>query len=99
MAAWSPPCGATSRARVGNAARPTSRAISWQFPPKDVRGELHEHPRALFAAPDPATARTLLRQIVATYAARAPKAIVAVLEAGFDDATAGLALPEPSHRR
>jgi putative transposase len=66
--------------------------------PKTLRQELHEHLRTLFEAPDPATARTLLQQIVATYIERAPKAI-AVLEAGCDDATAVLALPEPYRRR
>src|SRR5690348_16838503 len=39
-------------------------------------------------------ARSLLQQFVATYAGRAPKAVVR-LEAGFDDAMAVLALPEP----
>src|SRR5258708_9748244 len=66
--------------------------------PRAVRDELHEHLRSLFEAPDLATARTLLQQIVATYAERAPKAIAA-LEAGFDDATAVLALPEPYRQR
>jgi putative transposase len=66
--------------------------------PKAVRDELHEHLRSLFEAPDLATARTLLRQITDTFAERAPKA-VAVLEAGFDDATAVLALPDPYRRR
>lgn len=66
--------------------------------PKALRDELHEHLRALFEAPDLATARTLLHQVVETYAARAPKALAA-LEAGFDDATAVLALPEPYRRR
>jgi putative transposase len=66
--------------------------------PKSLRSELHEHLRALFEAPDLTTARTLLRQLVATYTDRASKA-VAALEAGFDDATAVLALPEPYRRR
>jgi putative transposase len=66
--------------------------------PKALRDELHEHLRALFAAPDLATARTLWRQVVETYGARAPTALAA-LEAGFDDATAVLALPEPYRRR
>lgn len=69
-----------------------------QATPKAVRTEVHEHLRSLFEAPDPATARTLLQQILASYAARAPKAM-AILEAGFDDATAVLALPEPYRRR
>jgi putative transposase len=66
--------------------------------PKSLRQDVHEYLRALFEAPDLATARTLLQQLVTTYAARAPKAI-SVLEAGFDDATAVLALPEPYRRR
>ena len=66
--------------------------------PKGVRDELHAQLRALFEAPDLATARTLLRQITDTFAARAPKAL-ATLEAGFDDATAVLALPDPYRRR
>ena len=66
--------------------------------PKALRDEVHAHLRSLFEAPDLATARTLLRQLVDTYAERAPKA-VATLEAGFDDATAVLALPEPYRRR
>ena len=66
--------------------------------PKAVRDDLHAQLRALFEAPDLATARTLLRQITDTFTERAPKA-VAVLEAGFDDATAVLALPDPYRRR
>ena len=66
--------------------------------PKAVRDDLHAQLRALFEAPDLATARTLLRQITDSFTERAPKA-VAVLEAGFDDATAVLALPDPYRRR
>jgi transposase-like protein len=43
-------------------------------------------------------ARALVHQLVDAYADRAPKAIQ-TLEAGFDDATAVLALPEPYRRR
>lgn len=93
-----------------NAVRRHFQGASWQrcqthltrdileATPKSLRSEVHEHLRALFEAPDPTTARTLLQQLVATYAARAPKALSA-LEAGFDDATAVLALPEPYRRR
>ncbi len=93
-----------------NAVRRQFQGASWQrcqthltrdillATPKDVRGELHEHLRSLFEAPDLATARTLLAPILASYTARAPKAM-AILEAGFDDATAVLALPEPYRRR
>jgi putative transposase len=66
--------------------------------PKSLRQELHEQLRTLFEASDLATARVLLQQLLLTYASRAPKAMVA-LEAGFDDATAVLALPEPYRRR
>jgi putative transposase len=66
--------------------------------PKRVRPELHEHLRALFEAPDLPTARVLLQALLDTYASRAPSAM-AILEAGFDDATAVLALPEPYRRR
>lgn len=62
--------------------------------PKALRQELHEHLRSLFAAPDLATARALLAAILERYSTRAPQAM-AILEAGFDDATAVLALPEP----
>src|SRR5260221_13553975 len=40
----------------------------------------------------------LLEQLLQTYAGRAPKAME-TLEAGFDDASAVLVLPEPSRRR
>jgi putative transposase len=66
--------------------------------PKGVRQELHEHLRALFEAPGLPTARVLLRALLDTYSSRAPNAM-ATLEAGFDDATAVLALPEPYRRR
>ncbi len=66
--------------------------------PKSLRAELHEHLRSLFEAPDLPTARVLLDNVLETYASRAPSA-TAILEAGFDDATAVLALPEPYRRR
>ncbi len=66
--------------------------------PKAVRDDLHAQLRVLFEAPDLATARAPLSQITDTFTERAPKA-VAVLEAGFDDATAVLALPDPYRRR
>ena len=93
-----------------NAVRRHFQGASWQrcqthltrdileATPKALRQELHEHLRSLFEAPDAATARTLLQQLVVTYAARAPKALAA-LETGFDDAAAVLALPEPYRRR
>jgi len=61
--------------------------------PKSVQSELHGRLRSLLEAPDPDTARTLLVRLVADYGERASKAI-AVLEDGFEDATAVLALPE-----
>lgn len=61
--------------------------------PKSVRQELHEHLRILLEAPDLATARLLLEQLLQRSTSRAPKAL-APLEAGFDDAPAILALPE-----
>jgi len=66
--------------------------------PKSVRQELHEHLRALFEAPYLPTARVLLQALLDTYAGRAQRAMT-ILEAGFDDATAVLALPEPYRRR
>jgi putative transposase len=44
------------------------------------------------------TARLLLNQTLQAYETRAPKAM-AVLEAGFDDATAVLVLPERYRKR
>ena len=51
-----------------------------------------------FEAPDLPTARVVLHQLLQTYIGRAPNAM-ALLEAGFDDASAVLALPEPYRRR
>lgn len=66
--------------------------------PKALQDELHARVRAIFDAPDPATARTLLDKVVADYEAQAPAAI-AILERGFDDATAVLALPAAYRKR
>jgi transposase-like protein len=66
--------------------------------PKALHDELPARVRAIFEAPDLATARTLLDKLVSEYAQRAPAA-VATLERGFDDATAILALPAPYHKR
>ena len=66
--------------------------------PKAIHDELHARVRAIFDAPDPATARILLNQVIADYEEQAPAAI-AVLERGFDDATAVLALPPPYRKR
>lgn len=66
--------------------------------PKTLHEEIHGRLRAIFAAPDLPTARTLLERFIADFAAQAPKA-VRVLEQGFDDATAVLALPVPYRQR
>ncbi len=60
--------------------------------PKALQEELHRRVRAVFDAPDPDTARALLTRVVADFEHQAPTA-VAILERGFDDATAVLALP------
>jgi putative transposase len=66
--------------------------------PKAVQEELHARVRAIFEAPDLETARTLLAKVVADYEQQAPTAM-AVLERGFDDATAVLALPVAYRKR
>ncbi|HEX6816931.1 MAG TPA: IS256 family transposase [Ktedonobacterales bacterium] len=66
--------------------------------PKALQDELHARVRAIFDAPDTATARTLLDRVITDYEEQAPAAI-AVLERGFDDATAVLALPAPYRKR
>lgn len=69
-----------------------------QAAPKSIRDDLHAQLRTLFEAPDLPTARMLLHQLLTTFAERAPSAM-SVLEVGFDDATAVLALPDPYRRR
>jgi putative transposase len=66
--------------------------------PKPLHDELLGRLRTIFAAPDSLTARTLLERFISGFAARAPKA-VQVLEQGFDDATAVLALPAAYRQR
>lgn len=66
--------------------------------PKALHDEVHGRLRAIFAAPDLSTARTLLERFSTDFVARAPKA-VQVLEQGFDDATAVLALPAAYRQR
>jgi putative transposase len=61
--------------------------------PKALRNELKKHIRSIFDAADTNAARTLLNQTLEKFQATAPKAM-AVLENGFDDATAVLELPE-----
>src|SRR5690606_22645594 len=66
--------------------------------PRSLQQELHARIRTIFEAPDTATARVLMQQLVESYQEKAPRAI-AVLEAGFDDATAVLMLPERYRKR
>lgn len=66
--------------------------------PKSLKEEIHAHVRAIMEAPDPDTARMLLDQTLAAYSEKAAKAM-RTLEAGFDDATAVLSLPEKYRKR
>ena len=66
--------------------------------PKVLRDEIHSRVRAIFDAPDLDMARLLLNQVLEAYETKAPKAM-AILEAGFEDATAVLLLPEKYRRR
>jgi len=66
--------------------------------PKSLQGELHGRLRLVFDAPDMATARRLLNDILRDYGPRAPRAVER-LEAGFDDAMAVMSLPEQYRRR
>jgi len=62
--------------------------------PKDVQRELKSHLRGLLTAATPQAARALLQTVHTTFATRAPHALE-ILDAGFEDAIAVLALPEP----
>lgn len=66
--------------------------------PKALRTELKGQLRAVLEAPDRETARVLRDKVAAQFAARAPRAMQ-VLEEGFDDATAVMALPASVRRR
>lgn len=66
--------------------------------PKALATEVRDRVRAIFQAPDAATARTLLEATLRDYAERAPKAM-ACLEAGIDDALAIMALPSYYRKR
>lgn len=66
--------------------------------PSALKAELKLRVREIFEAKTPESARRLLNAVVDDYADRAPNAI-ACLEAGFDNATAVLALPEPYRKR
>lgn len=66
--------------------------------PKSQQSALKAKLRLLFEAADPATARHWLTEILTAFGDRAAKAME-TLEAGFDDATAILALPEVYRKR
>lgn len=66
--------------------------------PSALKAELKLRLREIFDAKTSDSARRLCKAVIDEYAERAPKAI-ACLEAGFDDATAVLALPEPYRKR
>ncbi|NSW84649.1 MAG: IS256 family transposase [Syntrophothermus sp.] len=66
--------------------------------PKSLQRKLHARLRHIFDAPDIETARRLLEEVVQEFEGLAPKAIEG-LEAGFEDAMAVMALPEPVRRR
>ncbi len=93
-----------------NAVKRRFQGVSWQrcqvhfmrnildACPKRHQDALKSQLRLMFNAPDMKTARNLLDDIVEEYAQKAPRAVVC-LEAGFDDAMAVMALPEPYRRR
>ena len=60
--------------------------------PKALRDEVKAHVRAIYEAAKVTIARSLLKQTLSYFEEKAPKAMI-VLENGFDDATAILALP------
>jgi transposase-like protein len=66
--------------------------------PKSLQTEIHGRVRAILDAPDLQTARLLLTQTIEAFESKASKAMK-VLEEGFDDATAVLALPERYRKR
>ena len=66
--------------------------------PKALQDEMHSRIRAILDAPDLNTARLLLNQVLEAYETKAPKAM-AILEAGFEDATAVMLLPEKYRKR
>lgn len=66
--------------------------------PKSLKDEVYGRVRTLLDASDVEAARLLLSQTINAYEERASKAM-RVLEAGFDDATAVLSLPERYRKR
>ena len=93
-----------------NAIRTHYQGVTWQrcqthflrnildVTPQSLKKELHSRLRVMFDAPDMETARLLFQQILNDYQEKAPKAMK-VLENGFDDATAVMALPEKYRKR
>ncbi len=61
--------------------------------PKALQSELHGRLRLIFDAPDLATARRFMDEVIRDYGYRAPKAVER-LEAGFEDAMAVMTLPQ-----
>lgn len=66
--------------------------------PKALQKEVAAHLRTLFTATDLPAARLLLQTTLETFGERAHAAML-ILEGGFDDATAVLALPAPYRAR
>jgi len=66
--------------------------------PKSLQPEIRARVRAVLDAPDLQTARLLLKQTLSSYESKAGKAMQ-ILEEGFDDAAAVLALPERYRKR
>ncbi|PMB17257.1 IS256 family transposase [Fischerella thermalis CCMEE 5198] len=93
-----------------NAVRRSFQGCSWQrcqthlmrnlldATPKALQAELKERVRAVLDAPDLKTARLLRDQVLEDFEKKAGKAM-RVLENGFDDVTAVLALPKPYRKR
>jgi transposase-like protein len=66
--------------------------------PKSLQGEVKTTVQAILNAPDIDTARMLLSKTIEAYGKKAPRAME-ILEAGFDDATTVLMLPERYRKR
>lgn len=66
--------------------------------PKSLQRKLHARLRHMFDAPDLETARRILELVVQEFEALALRTVER-LEAGFEDAMAVMALPEPIRRR
>src|SRR5690606_40889407 len=66
--------------------------------PKALKDEVHGHVRRILDAADSQTARLLLNETLKAFEEKAPKAMH-ILENGFEDATAVLALPEKYRKR